>query len=342
MANPRIVQVTGRSTYIISLPKEWARSVGIGKGSTVYLEVLPDGSLRVAPRPDAKRDQLSSLIDASKYGDASSLIREIISHYLAGYTSIKVVYDLEQKDMVERVKEVIESSILGLSVLEGTATSMTFYAVLDPASMGLEDAISKLVSDAAHMLEDTLEGLVNRDCDLLEGVTGQDQLVDKLYLLIAKQLTIALMNPVNVTRFGLETPAEAPHLFLAAKSVERIADHASIVARSALDFLKEGGNDDLPERIVRSMKEAVQLFKDVSAALTDPNKERAEEVAKLIEKVERGPVPGARYRDPRLYAMMESIGRIFGYSLDIAEAIIDVSTVREAVRLLTAPFTEAP
>ncbi len=333
MAQPRSVQVTGRSTYIISLPKEWARSVGIGKGSTVYLEVLADGSLRISPSPSGRRGQLTKVIDASKYGDVSSLMREIISHYLAGYNSIRIEYGAERKDLAERVKEIIESSILGFSVLEGTATSMTFYAVLDPSSMSLDDAASKLVSDALHMLEDTLRGMRERDSSLLEGVIRQDQLVDKLYLLVAKQLTIALMNPVNVRDFGLETPAEAPHLFLAAKSVERIADHATIVARNTMDLILEGG--EIPPNILDSLEEAIELFRDVSSALTSPNKEKAEEVAKLIERVGRGPSAWEeRYADPRLYAIVESIGRIFGYSLDIAEAIIDVSTVREAARML--------
>ncbi len=333
MAQPRSVQVTGRSTYIISLPKEWARSVGIDKGSTVYLEVLADGSLRISPSPSGRREQLTKVIDASKYGDVSSLIREIISHYLAGYNSIKIEYGAERKDLAEKVREIIESSILGFSVLEGTATSMTFYAVLDPSSMSLNDATSKLVADALHMLEDTLRGMREGDNGLLEGVIRQDQLVDKLYLLVAKQLTIALMNPVNVRDFGLETPAEVPHLFLAAKSVERIADHATIVAKNTIDLLFEGG--EIPPNILDSLEEAIELFRDVSSALTSPNKEKAEKVAKLIERVGRGPSAWeGRYTDPRMYAIVESIGRIFGYSLDIAEAIIDVSTVREAAKML--------
>lgn len=297
------------------------------------MEVLADGSLRISPSPGDRREQLAKVIDASKYGDVSSLIREIISHYLAGYNSIRIEYGADRKDLAEKVREIIESSILGFSVLEGTATSMTFYAVLDPSSMSLDDAASKLVADALHMLEDTLHGMVEGDSDLLEGVIRQDQLVDKLYLLIAKQLTIALMNPVNVRDFGLETPAEAPHLFLAAKSVERIADHATIVAKNAMDLILEGG--EIPKDIVDSLKEAVELFRDVSSALTSPNKEKAEEVAKLIERVGRGPSAWeGRYADPRLYAIVESVGRIFGYSLDIAEAIIDVTTVREAARIL--------
>ncbi len=333
MPQPRSVQVTGRSTFIISLPKEWARSVGLRKGSQVYVEVMADGSLRISAEPATKGIQLSKEIDARSHGDVSSLIREIISHYLAGYTSIKLQYDPHQKDVVEKVKEVIEGSILGLSVLEGTATSMTFYAVLDPSSMSLKDATSKLVADATHMLEDTLRGMRNADADLLEGVMRQDQLVDKLYLLIAKQLTIALMNPANVKEFGLETPAEAPHLFLAAKSVERVADHSTIVARNSKELILEGIR--IPDELMAELEEATELFRDVSSALTNPDKERASKVAKLIEKIGRGPkFIVERPRDPRLYAIMESVGRIFGYSLDIAEAIIDVSTVREAAKIL--------
>ncbi|MFN4045999.1 MAG: AbrB/MazE/SpoVT family DNA-binding domain-containing protein [Acidilobaceae archaeon] len=40
----RRVQLTGKTTYIISLPKEWARSIGLTKGSRVFVEVLPDNS----------------------------------------------------------------------------------------------------------------------------------------------------------------------------------------------------------------------------------------------------------------------------------------------------------
>ena len=49
MPEVRRVQKFGRSTLMISLPSEWVKSVGLSPGDTVGIEILDDGSLRLAP-----------------------------------------------------------------------------------------------------------------------------------------------------------------------------------------------------------------------------------------------------------------------------------------------------
>ena len=46
----RKVQVTGKSTYLVSLPKSWATMVKAKSSDSVALFELPDGSLVVDPR----------------------------------------------------------------------------------------------------------------------------------------------------------------------------------------------------------------------------------------------------------------------------------------------------
>ena len=43
----RKLQVTGGSTVIVSLPKEWIRANNLGKGDFVNLEELASGDLRL-------------------------------------------------------------------------------------------------------------------------------------------------------------------------------------------------------------------------------------------------------------------------------------------------------
>jgi antitoxin component of MazEF toxin-antitoxin module len=45
----RKVQQTGGSTYIISLPKQWAEKMGIKTGVRVSLQAQPDGKLLIDP-----------------------------------------------------------------------------------------------------------------------------------------------------------------------------------------------------------------------------------------------------------------------------------------------------
>jgi len=47
----RKVQITGKSTYMITLPKKWAVDVGLQPGSLVSITHRDDGSLLLTPAP---------------------------------------------------------------------------------------------------------------------------------------------------------------------------------------------------------------------------------------------------------------------------------------------------
>jgi AbrB family looped-hinge helix DNA binding protein len=45
----RTVQFTGRSSYVVTLPKAWAERVGIRKGSVIILKLNEDGGITLYP-----------------------------------------------------------------------------------------------------------------------------------------------------------------------------------------------------------------------------------------------------------------------------------------------------
>ena len=51
----RKVQVTGGSSYVITLPKEWVKSMEIQKNDPVGLIAQPDGTLLITPKPSGER-----------------------------------------------------------------------------------------------------------------------------------------------------------------------------------------------------------------------------------------------------------------------------------------------
>lgn len=120
VAYKRRLQLTGRSTYIVSLPKEWVETWRLGRGSEVTLEVMPDGSLKIAPaaleRP-ARRDR--RVIDLrGKKLDLSFVIKSVIASYLAGYDEVLLLFGDSSVDAVSRIRSIVESNILGFNVLE--------------------------------------------------------------------------------------------------------------------------------------------------------------------------------------------------------------------------------
>lgn len=87
----RKVQLTGGSTYVVSLPKNWAKAAGIKPGDHVQLIPQPDMSLLIVPGEGKKREELSEvLIDAPLAENPEDTARELIACYLVGYDIIRL------------------------------------------------------------------------------------------------------------------------------------------------------------------------------------------------------------------------------------------------------------
>ncbi|MEM3897476.1 MAG: AbrB/MazE/SpoVT family DNA-binding domain-containing protein, partial [Nitrososphaerota archaeon] len=81
----RKIQITGGSTYIVSLPKNWAESLGLKPGDYVQILMQPDMSLLLIPGGRRIDAPLEAFIDASSASSLGEVVREFISCYLAGY-----------------------------------------------------------------------------------------------------------------------------------------------------------------------------------------------------------------------------------------------------------------
>jgi phosphate uptake regulator len=75
--------LTGKSTYIVSLPKKWVEEVGIEKGDSLTVIPRKDKTLLLVPksmkRPDKPQDIVINVAPAEKIGP---IIRKVVSHYL--------------------------------------------------------------------------------------------------------------------------------------------------------------------------------------------------------------------------------------------------------------------
>ncbi len=336
MGFTRRVQRTGGSTLIVSLPKEWTRRVGVEPGTEVYMEILPDGSLRIYPRDSALKGRRglgkSIRLDGSK--NLTIAIKEVVSFYLAGYDSLRVVFDKSSRELAESLRTIIESSMLGFNVLEETVDSITFYTTIDSSSIKSFDALARIFRTTLSMLNDVREGLEARSTTVLGNVVERDWLVDRLYLLVVKQLTRALMGHMSLEELGLKSPAETLHVFLAAKSIERVADHAVLMAQHGSRLINAGHS--VPREILELLRRVYEGFEAAGRAFISLDKTAASKAAILIEdnrsredKIKTETL--SRGGPPELYLILDSMRRINGYSLDIVETVFDIVAIREYI-----------
>ena len=326
----RKVQVVGNSTYVVSLPKNWVKMMGLKQGEEVLIEPLADGSLRVTPLKGVKDRHASVSINVACSEDVAVITRRVVAHYLAG--ACEVSLKLEGSDcggLAKVVARVARDKMLGVEVLDEAEDSLTLYAVLDREFTDFITVVRKLFKAAAFMAEALVAGLEEGREDVLRNVFKRDDIVDKLYLFILRYLTESLMTLKGDLGF---TPPEALHIVLMSKSVERLADH---IASIALNSITLKGRDGLGilKPVMPLLKDVPNLLKELTEAFTKCDAGKAEEAllhakeGKRRERDVRGKILKGG-SPPELSYVLESVRRIYAYAVDIAEAVIDIAAIR--------------
>ncbi|UCF50745.1 MAG: AbrB/MazE/SpoVT family DNA-binding domain-containing protein, partial [Thermoplasmatales archaeon] len=84
----RRVQITGGSSYVITLPKEWIKLSNIKKNDPLGLSRQSDGTLLITSKMVEKKDQKIKVFRTRDTTDPEYLLRQLIGSYIAGYDSI--------------------------------------------------------------------------------------------------------------------------------------------------------------------------------------------------------------------------------------------------------------
>ncbi len=326
----RKVQIVGKSTFIVSLPKDWVRLYKIDPGTLLTLRADPTGALIIEPPLAENKGKKAIIKIRLDPNDIGKTIRECVSAYIAGYNEIIIFFDEKDRDSATKLRKILEEVTLGLNVLEEGPNFLKFYTVIDPRSMKFLDVISRACRVARSMINDVHTACITYERALLESVIERDQLVDKLYILALKQLTGALLGNFRITELELKSIAETIHIFIAIKSIERIADHATIIATELLRL----GIDQCSSRneITRMLDIISSLIGSTCKTLTKLSKEEAHEIARRASELRKN------LRDVRdkealrgnlpVLRIFDSIERVAGYLVDISEAMIDIGTIK--------------
>ncbi|MGC9210512.1 MAG: PhoU domain-containing protein [Acidilobus sp.] len=328
----RRVQLTGGSTYIISIPKEWAKLLNIEKGSEVTLELSRDGWIKVSSAKGGRRREQRSIEISLRDGLSDAAISmQIIAAYLAGYDTIKVKFNPTLADLAERVVSMVRSKVVGLELLEESDSHMTLRAVVDLTSISAESALDNLVKVVKGMLadvNDVITGVKGRE--VLEAVVRRDDIVDKLYLYIFKQLNLALQGLMSPNELGMNDLAEVIAIYTMVKSLERIADQVVSIAQW-LEDLSPG---------VTLSDEIKDLFTSVHKALDNAlNLVKAPQREKVLELYESLHSQTAKlmqtYVSQRLrgcagdcYPLFDGLRRILAQGIDLLEALMGLESLR--------------
>lgn len=326
----RKVQMTGGSSFIVSLPKRWATNVGIKVGDELGIIEHEDGKLTISPRSHEITSEKKINIDPSL--PATLLERLIVASYLAGYDliNIKSVSRItpEQRGIISGIAR----KLIGPEIVEESNDSILIQDILNSGDLSVKKAIKRMHMIVSSMQKDVIHALKVGDVYLARDVIQRDDDVDRLYLLIVRQLVTSVRHPVTADNLKIKT-TDTLDLRIVAKSLERIGDHAEKIGSVICeDSLK------LPPHVVdpiSNMNEfALYLHREAMKALFKEDFKLANQIIereKEIYKIKEEILEELLYSDDacimpmKIALITESLERIANYGTDIAEIAINQS-----------------
>ena len=188
----RKLQVTGGSTVIVSLPKEWIKANNLGKGDFVNLEELASGDLRLSSI-QSKASKKVATIDCCEH--MTGLRDLMIGAYLSGADVIKI----SCKNKIPRgtrsdVREFLRDT-RGMEIEVDDDKEIRIISILNPSELRLQVSINRMYILISSLVNDAMDILLGEPIDLLSDIDDRERQIDARRLLLERQVAASIQLP---------------------------------------------------------------------------------------------------------------------------------------------------
>jgi phosphate uptake regulator len=332
----RKIQYTGGSSYIVSLPKKWVQGLGLKQGDHVLIHREGNSLLQLTPASRRfSKEQKEATLEVSKDNDPYFLARQLISLYFLGFNMINVIpkesgrLSSEQREVM---KDVVKRVLMGTEIIADSAGGITLQVLINLLELSVDAAFKRMLLIAKSMHRDAVLSLQENNLELAKQIVKSDDDVDRFSFYIVRQLNIAIKNEHLLKEIGLDDSRNCLGYRLITKSTERVADHATTIAKDIIEMGRPL-NKDIVENIANMSNFALEVLDEACLSMfkRDYNSaDRAIEKARKIDALEKAILSTSNKANDvnemyRIKLITESIRRVAEYASDIAEIVLNMN-----------------
>lgn len=317
----RKLQRTPDGTYLVTIPKAWAKRVGLDSGSIVSYEERQDGKLLLSPKIDEERAPLEVVLDASPF-----VRREIIERYLLGYDIIRVQ---SKESLSPEIREEVRRTtkrLVGLEVLEEDAKRVVLQCLVEPSLLNPERILRRLEMLSMPMQLDALQSFVSSNDAMSKGVVERDEEVDRWYFLLVRLVRAAIADTYLLEKLKVSS-IDCLDYRLLASYIENFADYAVTIAENTqanIPLPKE--EQSLLEKIGKSVNsmytDAVGSVLSRDLKLASSIAPRFKETKNQLSEAETKVAGSSRPLVNHLVAVIIALNRMCEITVDISDLTI--------------------
>lgn len=325
------MQLSGGSTYIISLPKNWVDELKIKVGENVTIVKNSNQSLTLFPKDDGTvRKKAIAIIQSSQKESGESIKRKIIAAYLGGYNTIQIISKGIRipSEHSRSIRDLVRSSMIGTEIVESSSEEITIQILSRLPELSFETALKRMYLMANNMVREAVESFEETDHIHADEVVNMDDEVDRFGLYMRRNLVLAVENENILQDMGLRKPSDCLGYRAIISRIERIADHACLIAKRT-KFIEKNIDKKVMIKIKKLSESALEVFEESITAVQNHDFEKGEKVAEKIgniveeEKQIMAKISETDKNSTIIRFALEDLRRISEYSSDIAEVAID-------------------
>lgn len=321
----------GKSSLVVSLPKEWVESNALKKGDFVSLNIQRDLSLLLQPSLHSREESKRIGVEIDKESSPDSIFRIVIGCYLNGYNDIVLnsrnIFSLRQQ---QAIRNVVKS--LYLRILASNASSVTLQTLMNESMANLLDGIERMHIITLSMCNDLVKAMKNWDLELARSVVALEEDVDQFMFYLMRLIRSAAVDPALASHLGIDMLDCLDYQTLV-DLIERVADNIHKVANSIVQVeeYKNSVPNDLWDKLIQTTETSVMAYSDAIEVFQQSSVETCDKIIDDQYKLSQlarsiTPFPNFSASEPyfySLYVIRDSVMRIGDYAADIAELTID-------------------
>lgn len=236
----RKIQLVGKRSYSVSLPKKWVVEHGLKEGDNVFIEHTKASDLVLKPDRVSSKDLSSLEVNLSEIEGVSEFL---LFCYMKNIDNIKIKSSRFDLASIRKIKQSLKG-LEGFDITKETQTSIEISFLFNDINISLERIILRMI----YILKVMLESIEQNDSEALKEL---EETEDRLYYL-AKRILFKCLGDDSKKESIVKGKDDLLFLWDIFKKLENIADRVQKLKDMAHTKSDTGLIKDLIEYIEKS------------------------------------------------------------------------------------------
>jgi phosphate uptake regulator len=286
----RKIMSLGKSSLVVSLPKEWMQANDLKKGDIVSYNIQRDRSLVIYPSAFKKSEPKEITLHIGQNEEDLLISQKIVGAFLNGYSGIiltsEKIFTVSQTKAIRRM-----AGRLYMRVMEADAKCVYIQSLMDESKASLEQAIQRMHLMSSSMVEGAINALKNSDIELAKSTMTIDDDVDHFAFFILRILRNAAQDPILAKELHVDPLDCMDHQILVYR-MEYAGDYAADIARHIimLNGVKQKIPSDVLQIMISTGKDVLELYVNGIKAFFAKDIDAAVEIMDYRQKIEKAEV----------------------------------------------------